>query len=119
MSDADFDARVLDDEMRRYIRRSLDSDPRVRSDVQLAIAAVVALSGARANVQLATEIGADILPIGYELTHDVAMGVLDDGHAITLRGTAIYLGGGRFTDPTVEIRDQVELPPSWYGIDDE
>lgn len=119
MSDDDFGTRVLDDELRRYIRRSLDTDPRVRSDVQLAIAAVVALSGVRANVQLATEVGADILPVGYELSHDVAMGVLDDGHAITMHGTAIYLGSGKFSDPTVEIMDQAELPPSWYGIDDE
>lgn len=117
--DAEFDARVLDDELRRYIRRSLDSDPRVRSDVQLAIAAVVALSGVRANIELATEIGADILPLGYEMSHDVSMGVLDDGHAITVRGKAFYLGGGKFSAPDVEIRDQAELPNSWYGVDDE
>lgn len=118
-SDADFDARVLDDELRRYIRRSLDSDPRVRSDVQLAIAAVVALSGVRANIALATEIGIDAVPVGYEMRHDVSMGVLGDGHSITVRGKAIYLGDGTFTAPDVEIRDQAELPASWYGIDDE
>ena len=117
--EAEFDARVLDDELRRYVRRSLDSDPRVRSDVQLAIAAVVAPSGVRAHISPARGIGGDAVPVGYAMRHDVSMGVLDDWHAITVRGKAIYLGGGTFTAPDVEIRDQAELPASWYGIDDE